>query len=79
MVVAVSPQAANCDLRLAFLEMFAAMVVGPRTASQLVEAVGMGQSAVSHQLRQLRDVGLIIGERRGRHIFYRLHEPMSPN
>jgi len=40
----------------------------------LAEAVQMEPSAVSHQLRMLRHLGLVIGERRGR-IVYALHDP----
>jgi ArsR family transcriptional regulator, nickel/cobalt-responsive transcriptional repressor len=40
----------------------------------LAEAVGMEQSAVSHQLRVLRHLGLVIGERRGRSVIYALHD-----
>ena len=40
----------------------------------LAEAVGMEQSAVSHQLRLLRHLGLVIGERQGRQIVYALHD-----
>ena len=40
----------------------------------LAEAVGMEQSAVSHQLRILRHLGLVIGERRGRSVVYALHD-----
>lgn len=41
----------------------------------LAEAVQMEPSAVSHQLRMLRHLGLVIGERRGRRIVYALHDP----
>jgi DNA-binding transcriptional ArsR family regulator len=34
----------------------------------------MEQSAVSHQLRMLRHLGLVISERRGRQVFYGLHD-----
>lgn len=45
-----------------------------QTVGALAEAVGMEQSAVSHQLRLLRNVGLIVGHRRGRSIRYSLHD-----
>ncbi|MDL5156494.1 ArsR/SmtB family transcription factor [Actinomycetospora termitidis] len=48
--------------------------VEPRTVGELVEDVGMEQSAVSHQLRVLRHLGLVVGERAGRQIRYRLHD-----
>ncbi|MFI0410633.1 ArsR/SmtB family transcription factor [Actinomadura sp. 3N508] len=47
---------------------------GPCSVSELVEAVNMKQSAVSHQLRLLRNLGLVIGERSGQRIVYRLHD-----
>jgi DNA-binding transcriptional ArsR family regulator len=47
---------------------------GPRSVSEIVEAVGMAQSAVSHQLRVLRQMRFVIGERRGRRVLYSLHD-----
>jgi ArsR family transcriptional regulator len=38
----------------------------------IVEALGMSQSAVSHQLRVLRDARLVSHQREGRHVYYRL-------
>ena len=46
----------------------------PQAVSELVEAVGMEQSAVSHQLRLLKDTGLVVGERRGRRVVYSLYD-----
>jgi DNA-binding transcriptional ArsR family regulator len=39
---------------------------GPRTVSEIVDAVGMEQSAVSHQLRVLRDHSVLRMRRIGR-------------
>ncbi|MFF8768572.1 ArsR/SmtB family transcription factor [Kitasatospora sp. NPDC015120] len=47
---------------------------GPRAATELADAVGMEQSACSHQLRLLRNLGLVVGERRGRSVVYSLHD-----
>jgi DNA-binding transcriptional ArsR family regulator len=44
------------------------------SVSELAGAVEMEQSAVSHQLRILRHLGLVIGERRGRSVIYALHD-----
>jgi len=44
------------------------------SVSELVAAVEMEQSAVSHQLRLLRDSGLVVGERRGRSVVYSLYD-----
>jgi len=46
----------------------------PATVSDLANAVGMEQSAVSHQLRLLRNLGLVEGERNGRRIVYTLYD-----
>lgn len=46
----------------------------PCAVGELAVAVGMEQSAVSHQLRLLRHLGLVTGERRGRQIVYALHD-----
>ncbi len=35
----------------------------------------MEQSAVSHQLRMLRHLGLVVGDRQGQKIVYALHDP----
>lgn len=46
----------------------------PCPVGELAAAVEMEQSAVSHQLRILRHLGLVIGERRGRRVVYALHD-----
>jgi ArsR family transcriptional regulator, nickel/cobalt-responsive transcriptional repressor len=46
----------------------------PRSVGELAAAVEMEQSAVSHQLRLLRHLGLVVGERQGRRIVYALHD-----
>src|SRR3981189_2348858 len=47
---------------------------GACSVGELAEAVGMEQSAVSHQLRVLRHLRLVIGERSGRNVLYALHD-----
>jgi DNA-binding transcriptional ArsR family regulator len=46
----------------------------PCSVTELAEAVGMQQSAVSHQLRLLRNLGLVTGTRAGQRIVYGLHD-----
>jgi DNA-binding transcriptional ArsR family regulator len=46
----------------------------PCSVGELTRAVGMEQSAVSQQLRVLRHLGLVVGERRGRKVIYALHD-----
>ena len=47
---------------------------GPRTVSEIVEAVGMEQSAVSHQLRVLREHSVLSMRRIGRTRQYALRD-----
>ncbi|MER5970756.1 MULTISPECIES: ArsR/SmtB family transcription factor [unclassified Streptomyces] len=47
---------------------------GPCAVTELADAVGMEQSAVSHQLRLLRNLGLVSGSRQGRSIVYSLYD-----
>jgi DNA-binding transcriptional ArsR family regulator len=46
----------------------------PCSVGELTRAVGMEQSAVSQQLRVLRHLGLVVGERHGRNVIYALHD-----
>jgi DNA-binding transcriptional ArsR family regulator len=47
---------------------------GPCAVNELAAAVGMEPSAVSHQLRLLRHLGLVAGRREGRQIVYDLYD-----
>jgi DNA-binding transcriptional ArsR family regulator len=47
---------------------------GSCSVNELALAVAMEPSAVSHQLRLLRHLGLVLGERRGRQVVYALHD-----
>ncbi len=47
---------------------------GPATVTDLTAAVGMEQSAVSHQMRLLRTMGLVTAQRHGRNIVYSLYD-----
>ena len=46
----------------------------PCSVNELAAAVGMEQSAISHHLRLLRHLGLVVGERDGRRTIYELHD-----
>jgi DNA-binding transcriptional ArsR family regulator len=56
------------------LRILARLQQGPCAASELATAVEMEQSACSHQLRLLRNLGLVTGERRGRSVVYALYD-----
>jgi ArsR family transcriptional regulator, nickel/cobalt-responsive transcriptional repressor len=47
---------------------------GPCSVNELAGAVGMESSAVSHQLRLLRHLGLVVGRRDGRRVVYDLYD-----
>ncbi len=46
----------------------------PCSVGELARDVQMEQSAVSQQLRMLRHLGLVVGEREGRQVIYALHD-----
>ena len=56
------------------LRILACLHEGPASVGEIGEAVGMDGSAVSHQLRILRHLGLVTGERDGRRVNYSLHD-----
>jgi DNA-binding transcriptional ArsR family regulator len=47
---------------------------GPCAVNTLASAVAMEPSAVSHQLRLLRHLGLVVGHRHGRQVIYDLYD-----
>lgn len=47
---------------------------GPLSAGTLQQLAGLEQSAMSHQLRLLRDANLITAERQGKHVIYALSD-----
>jgi DNA-binding transcriptional ArsR family regulator len=47
---------------------------GPCSVGSLAHDIEMEQSAVSQQLRVLRHLGLVVGERDGRQVIYALHD-----
>lgn len=47
---------------------------GARSVTDLADTIGLEQSLVSHQLRLLRNLGLVSGTRSGRSIVYSLYD-----
>ncbi len=45
---------------------------GPLPVGELQDHLGVEQSALSHQLRRLRDARLVTGDRDGKRVVYRL-------
>ncbi|WP_086725256.1 ArsR/SmtB family transcription factor [Streptomyces carpinensis] len=69
--VATTLQALATPSRLLIL---ARLREGPLPATELAAEVGMEQSACSHQLRLLRNLGLVTGTRKGRSVVYALYD-----
>jgi len=69
--VAATLQALTAPSRLMILSQ---LRQAPATVGELTEAVQMEQSAVSHQLRLLRTMGLVSTQRHGRSITYSLYD-----
>lgn len=63
-------QAAAHPTRLAVLLRLSRQ--GPRSSGGLARSLGVEQSAMSHQLRVLRDARLIAATRRGKQVIYSL-------
>jgi ArsR family transcriptional regulator len=57
--------------RLQILSLLASAEAGEVCACDLVEPVGRSQPTVSHHLKVLSEAGLIVGDKRGRWIWYR--------
>jgi DNA-binding transcriptional ArsR family regulator len=54
------------------VQILACLTAGPRSVGELVDELGLEQSAVSHQLRVLREHDLVRAERVGRRRMYAL-------
>ena len=56
------------------VQILACLADGPCSVRELVDALGFEQSAVSHQLRVLRDSEIVTVQPMGRHRVYELHD-----
>lgn len=65
-------KAFTCKKRLSILSVLAA---GDRNVTEICDALSLSQPAVSQQLGVLREHGLVIGERQGKAVLYRLNRP----
>ena len=55
------------------LKILCLLLEGEESVTDLAEAAGLSQPAMSHHLRKLRDAGLVETRRDGQTIFYGLH------
>ena len=60
------------ELRLAVL---CHLLSGPKCVAELVEATGASQSNLSQHLAKMRMLGIVVAEKRGQHVFYRIANP----
>lgn len=56
------------------VQILGCLLGGPRPVGELVDALGLEQSAVSHQLRVLREHAIVQADRVGRQRLYALHD-----
>ena len=56
------------------LRIVIATLEGPVSVSEIAEALGLSLSLVSHHLRLLRAARLVTADRRGKQIFYMIHD-----
>ena len=59
-------------VRLRIVSMLLAASDGSCCGCDLEEPLGLSQPTISHHLRVLREAGLVIGEKRGRWVHYRV-------
>ncbi len=56
------------------LRIVIATLEGPRSVGEIAEELGLSLSLVSHHLRLLRAARLVTADRRGKQIFYMIHD-----
>lgn len=59
-------------VRLRIVSMLAAAPEGAACGCDLEQPLGLAQPTVSHHLKILREAGLVVGERKGRWVYYRV-------
>jgi ArsR family transcriptional regulator len=57
------------------VRLLSALSRGEYNVGALAGAIGISESAVSHHLRGLRQMGLVQARRRGKEVFYRILDP----
>jgi DNA-binding transcriptional ArsR family regulator len=57
------------------LELLAALQLGERSVSELVELTGRGQPNVSQHLKEMVHAGLVAPRREGTRVYYRIADP----
>lgn len=56
------------------VRIMSALLEGERKVGALAELVGISESAVSHHMRGLRQMRLVIARREGKEVYYRIED-----
>lgn len=56
------------------VRIMSALLEGERNVGALAELVGISESAVSHHMRGLRQMRLVVARREGKEVYYRIED-----
>lgn len=57
------------------VRIMSALLGGEKNVSALAELVGISESAVSHHMRGLRQMRLVVAHKDGKEVYYRVEDP----
>jgi ArsR family transcriptional regulator len=57
------------------VRLLSAIIEQETNVGALAEIIGLSESAVSHHLRGLRQMGLVVARRKGKEVYYRIDDP----
>ncbi len=57
------------------VRLLSALTAQETNVGSLARIIGLSESAVSHHLRGLRQMGLVVARRRGKEVYYRVEDP----
>ena len=57
------------------VRIMSALLDGEKNVGTLAQLVGISESAVSHHMRGLRQMRLVVSRKQGKEVFYRVEDP----
>jgi DNA-binding transcriptional ArsR family regulator len=57
------------------VQIMSALVNGEKNVNTLADLVGISESAVSHHMRGLRQMRLVVARKDGKEVYYRVEDP----
>lgn len=72
LAVAMRLKAIADPVRIKILSSLFSAAGGEQTSGDLADALGVGESTISHHIGQLRTAGLVLSDRRGMRVFHRV-------